>query len=181
MKLVTFGIDKERNYIIQFPVFVQPYPQQPLILYQLETVPIPIGDQNKHANSYIHLQIDRPYIGLNSETYISIRQQELRTCKKIVYELCCKELFVVKTHVQRHLNKTYITPTVLAGGNEIILENWPDNKHIICSINNVIPVMIPIHPYVLVNRSVLCNCEIEAENNFILNLLMHVMMQNPNL
>ena len=25
MKLVTFGIDKERNLIIQFPVFIQPY------------------------------------------------------------------------------------------------------------------------------------------------------------
>ena len=33
MKLVTFGIDKKRNLIIQFPVFVQPYTQQPLILY----------------------------------------------------------------------------------------------------------------------------------------------------
>ena len=34
MKLVTFGIDRDRNLIIQFPVFVQPYTQQPLILYQ---------------------------------------------------------------------------------------------------------------------------------------------------
>ena len=25
MKLVTFGIDNERNLIVQFPVFVQPY------------------------------------------------------------------------------------------------------------------------------------------------------------
>ena len=25
MKLVTFGIDEERNLIVQFPVFVQPY------------------------------------------------------------------------------------------------------------------------------------------------------------
>ena len=25
IKLVTFGIDKERNLIIQFPVFIQPY------------------------------------------------------------------------------------------------------------------------------------------------------------
>ena len=39
MKLVTFGIDRNRNLIIQFPVFIQPYTQQPLILYQLETVP----------------------------------------------------------------------------------------------------------------------------------------------
>ena len=36
MQLVTFGIDKDKNLIIQFPVFIQPYTQQPLILYQLE-------------------------------------------------------------------------------------------------------------------------------------------------
>ena len=28
MKLVTFGIDQNRNLIIQFPVFVQPYTQK---------------------------------------------------------------------------------------------------------------------------------------------------------
>ena len=38
MQKVTFGIDKERNFIIQLPVFIQPYTQQPLILYQIETV-----------------------------------------------------------------------------------------------------------------------------------------------
>ena len=74
IKLVTFGIDEERNLIVQFPVFVQPYTQQPLILYQIETVPVPIIDQNKQAHSYTHLQIDRPYIALNFETYISFRQ-----------------------------------------------------------------------------------------------------------
>ena len=96
MKLVTFGIDKERNLIIQFPVFIQPYMQQPLILYQIETVPVPIIDQNKQAHSCTHLEIDKPYIALNSETYITIRQQELRTCKRIGYEFHCEELFVVK-------------------------------------------------------------------------------------
>ena len=91
MKLVTFGINKERNLIIQFPVFIQPYTQQPLILYQTETVPVPIIDQNKQAHSYTHLHIDKPYIALNSETYITIRQQELRTWKRIGYEFYCKE------------------------------------------------------------------------------------------
>ena len=38
MHLVTFGIDKDRNLIVQFPVYIQPYTQQPLVLYQLETV-----------------------------------------------------------------------------------------------------------------------------------------------
>ena len=57
------------------------------------------------------------------------------------------------------------------GGNKIILANWPADKHIICSINNDIPIEIPSHPYVLVNRSVLCNCRIEAENNYLLESL----------
>ena len=48
-------------------------------LYQLETVPVPIIDQITQAQSYIHLQVNKPYIVLNSETYISNRQQELRT------------------------------------------------------------------------------------------------------
>ena len=51
MKLVTFGIDRNRNLIIQFPIFVQPYAQQPLTLYQLETVPVPIVDKNTKPDS----------------------------------------------------------------------------------------------------------------------------------
>ena len=49
--------------------------------------------------------------------------------------------------------------------------NWPDDKHIVCNINNDIPVKIPSFPYVLVNRNVFCNCGIEAENNFLLESL----------
>ena len=65
MKLVTFGIDSNKNLIVQYPVFIQPYMQQPLILYQTEMVPVPIIDQNTQANSYTHLEINRPYITLN--------------------------------------------------------------------------------------------------------------------
>ena len=96
MQLVTFDIDKDRNLIIQFPVFVQPYTQQPLIWYKLEIVPVPILDQNDKVQSYMHLQTKKPYIALNSETYIYLRQQELRMCKRIGYEFYCKELFCQK-------------------------------------------------------------------------------------
>ena len=96
MKLVTFGIDRDKNLIIQFPVFIQPYTQQLLILGQIEIVPVTIVDQNNQVDSYTCLHIGRPYIALNSETYISIRQQEHWTCKNIGYEFCCEELFMVK-------------------------------------------------------------------------------------
>ena len=107
MKLVTFGIDKDRNLIVQFPVFVQPYTRQQLILYQIESVPVPVIDQNKQTHSYTHFQIDRPYIALNSETYISLQQQELTKCKKIGYEFYCKELFRVK-HKSKYSCKSAI-------------------------------------------------------------------------
>ena len=59
MQLVTFGVDKDKNLVIQFPVFIKPYTQQPLILYQLEMVPFPIIDQNTQAQSYTHLQVEK--------------------------------------------------------------------------------------------------------------------------
>ena len=146
MKSVTFGIDGKRNLIVQFPLFVHPYNQQHLTLYQLETVPLPITDRNENAQSYTQLKVNKPYIALNSETYISLRIHKLETCKKIGYEFYCEELFVVKhrcqpscesaiyfdsntetiketCEFQYYYNKTDIIPSVLHGGSEIILAN----------------------------------------------------------
>ena len=190
MQLATFGINREMNLVIQFPVFIQPYIHKPLILYQLESVPVPILDANTEAQSYTHLCVNKPYIALNTETYTTLTQQELRSCMKIGNEFYCEGLLVVKhkssyscesaiyfnltTDIIRkncnfdfYFNKT----TVLDGGDEIILANWPNDKHIICNINNDIPVKIPSHPYVLVSRSILCNCGIEADSHHLLKSL----------
>ena len=194
MKLVTFGIDSQRNLIIQFPVFMQPYTQRRLILYQTETVPVPVLDTNYQAQSYTQLKIDKPYTALDGETYISLHPQELNTGKRIGYEYFCEELFVVKSknryscvstiyfnlgseiikescEYNFYFNKTDVKPAVLDGGYQIILVNWCSYKRIICTHNNNIPIDIPSHPYVLLNRSILCNCDIEAESNFLLKLL----------
>ena len=96
MKLVTFGIGNQRNLIVQFPMFIQPYTQKRLIMYQIETVPVPILDENKQAQTYTELKIEKPYFALNEETYIMLHAQELKMWKKIGYEYYCKELFVVK-------------------------------------------------------------------------------------
>ena len=67
----------------------------------METVPVPITDQSMQAQSYMHLQFNKSYIVSNSETYISIRQKQLRACKRIGSEFYCEELFVVK-HKSRY-------------------------------------------------------------------------------
>ena len=97
MKLVTFGIVYQKNLIIQFPVFVQPYTQSKLTLYQVETVPVPILDSGNTVQSYTQLKIEKSYKALNDEMYITIHPQELSNCKKIGYGYFCEELFVVKS------------------------------------------------------------------------------------
>ena len=162
MKLVTFGIDNKRNLIVLFPVFIQPYTQKRLIMYQIETVPVPILDKNEQAQSYTELKVEKPYITLN----------EGKMGKRIRYEYYCKELFVIKSKTrysctstiyfnlesdvikancefQYYYNKTDIKPTVLDGGFQIILANWPHYRKIMCSHNNDIPINIPGHPYML--------------------------------
>ena len=165
--------------------------QNPLTLYQIETIPVPILDMNEKADLYMWIRIDKPYITLNPDTYISIQMEELRTCKKIGYEYYCEELFVVKSKSKYsctsalyfqldrqtikencifdyYYNKTDVKPSILDGGYKIVLVNWPNFKRIVCSTHNNIPIEKPSYPYVLLNKTVLCNCIIEAESNFLL-------------
>ena len=188
MKLVMFGIDNQKNLIIQFPVFVEPYTQTRLTSYQIETVPIPILDANNKAQSYTWLKIEKPHIAINEETYISLHPQELNTDKRIGCDHFCEELFVVKSkhkyscasavyfnleheikqncEFEFYFNKIDLTPSVLDGESQIILTNWPRYKRMICTHNSNIFANIPSHPYVLLDRNIPCNCDIEAKNNF---------------
>ena len=132
-------------------------------------------DEDEQAHSYTELKIEKPYIALNEEMYIILLTQELKMGTKIGYEYYCKELFVVKSETryscaraiyfnleldvirancefQYYYNKTDIKCTVLDGGFQIILANWPNYRKIMCSHNNNIPINIPGHPYILMNR-----------------------------
>ena len=100
-----------------------------------------------------------------------VKHKSKYSCKSVLY--CNLNLETIKDNCRFNFycTKTDITPNVLDSGNEIILANWPNDKHIICNINNDIPIKIPSHPCVLVNRSELCNCGIEVENHFLLESL----------
>ena len=140
IKLVTFDINAERNLIVQFPVLIQLYIHLQLISYQIKTVAVPFTDLNKETQ-YVHLQVNKAYIALNSETYISQRNQELRTCTNRGYEFDCVEHFVVKhksecvhesviyfnlgmgiikeyCNFTYYFNNTNIKPAMIGGGNQ---------------------------------------------------------------
>ena len=102
------------------------------------------------------------------------------SCESTIYFNLDSETIKENCKFTFNYKKPDITPTILDGGNEIILANWSNNKHIICTINNNIPFKIPSHPYLLVNRDVLCNCGIEAETHFPLESLAACQDMNKN-
>ena len=105
------------------------------------------------------------------EELFIVKHKSSYSCESAIYFNLTTDIIRNNCNFDFYYNKTDVTPTVLDGGDEIILANWPNDKHIICNINSDIPVKIPSHPYVLENRSILCNCGIEADNHHLLESL----------
>ena len=101
MKLATFGLDSDGNIVVAFPVFVKYHASEPKTLYEIETVKVPIPNQNKEADSYSEVKYSQPYLAINNDYYIQLRIQELCMCKQIRHMYYCKELFLVK-HKSKH-------------------------------------------------------------------------------
>ena len=190
MKMVTFGVNGGEELVVAFPVFVQDHTRESMTLYELETVKVPITDTNLAANSYTEVETSKPYIAFNNDYYIQLRIPELCMCKQIWHSYYCEELFLVK-HKSKHscesaiyynLSKevineycsfkyfynTTIMPSVLDGGPQILLANILTPKRLICTYTSDMACPVPSHDYVLVNRSILCNCHMESGLTYLL-------------
>ena len=189
MKLVTFSIDREtHSLIISFPVFVKDFRQPPLKLYEVDTVAVPIPDRNNKADSYTKVRIQKPYLAAGEDYYIQLKMTELVMCKSIRHTYYCEELFVVK-HKSCHscasaifydlgpeevvqkcqFDYTYNTsmpPTVLDGGRSLLLANFHGPRSLKCnSKNGGLPKPAPEHVYAVVDRSFLCDCQLDLEHH----------------
>ena len=70
-----------------------------------------------------------------------------------------------------YLHNTYIKSTVPDGSKEIIPANWLNKKFLEYVRNNdILPKFLTIHMFWLI-KSILCNCELEAEESFLLDSL----------
>ena len=97
-----------------------------------------------------------------------VKHRSQHNCKSAIYFDSNDEIIKENCEFQYLYNKTDVKPAVLDGGNEIILANWPKSKYMICKDNHEYPFKIPRHPYILLKRSVLCNCDIHAEEHSLL-------------
>ena len=195
MELVTFSVDRvAHSMIVTFPVFIKDFKQPPLSLFEIETVPVPIPDKNRQADSYSQVRIQKDYIAAGMDYYIQIRMTEMLMCKSIGYTYYCEELFVVK-HKSKHscasaifyelgpaqvinnckfdyiYNET-VPPVILDGGKDILLANFQGPRSLKCtSINGGLAKPAPEHTYAVVDREFLCDCQLDLEHASVLKQL----------
>ena len=114
-------------------------------------------------------------------------------CKQIRHTYYCEELFLIK-HKTKHscesaifynltanvvysvcqfdyFYNTTVPPSILDGGSNILLANMLSPKRFICTKDSPMARPLPSHPYVLVNRSILCNCHLQTGLNYLLKSL----------
>ena len=195
MELVTFSVDRvTHSLIMTFPVFIKDFKQPPLSLFEIETVPVPIPDQNRQADSYSQVRIQKSCIAAGMDYYIQIRMTEMLMCKSIGYIYYCEELFVVKhkskhscasvifhelglQHVIQNCKFDYmynatVPPVILVEGRDVLLANFHRPRSLKCnSINGGLAKPAPEHTYAVVNRELLCDCQLDLEHASVLRQL----------
>ena len=192
MRLVSFGVDLDGALVITFPILMKHQNRQTLALYQIETVPVPVPDANQQMDTYTHIAPDRPYLAVEKDWYIQLRIQELRMCKNIHFQYYCEEPFVVK-HKSRPtcssalfydmdeqvlglcqlkvLYNATVTPTVLDGGEKILLANLDKDKKLKCASKGDLTAPLPTDQYMTINRDALCHCDIDADLTHVLQTI----------
>ena len=187
MKLVTFAVDQQtHSLIVTFPVFIQDYRRPPLSLFEIETVPVPIPDENTKADSYSQVQVPKPYIAVGAEYYIELRMTEMIMCRSIRFTYICEELFVVKHKSTygcssaifydmggrrvtdscefKYMYDAKVAPTILDGGTELLLANFHGPRSLKCDTKDGgLAKPAPEHTYAVVNREFLCDCQLDLE------------------
>ena len=190
MRLVTFGLDDQGRLVVCFPIFIKEYKKEPMTLYQIETVKVPITDTNKKADSYTETAITKPYLASNREYYIQLVLPELVMCKKIRDTFYCEELFLVKHETKlscesailynltrdvilenckfKYFYNITVLPSILDGGSHILLANMLNPKRLICTYDQGLAKPLPTTSYALVSRDILCYCHLEIGLTYIL-------------
>ena len=170
--------------------------------FEIETIHVPVADRNEQADSYTRIIVPKSYIATNDNYYITLMTTEMMMCKEIRFNFYCEELFIVKhvkslgcastlllgldsDRVMEHCKFNFyynisVPPSVLDGGNKILLANIDTNKETKCHKAEGLPVPMQKQNYAVLDRSILCTCMLDMNMNFLLRDLNSCQDQNSH-
>ena len=104
------------------------------------------------------------------KNFFLLKHKSKHSCESaIFYELSKDVVYSVCTF--DYYYNTTVTPSVLDGGTHILLANILSPKRLVCLQDLHMAHPVPSYPYVLVNRSLLCNCNLESGLTYLLESL----------
>ena len=154
---------------------------------KLKLYQYPYWYKNVKSHSYSQVRIEKSYIAAGTDYYIQLRISELLMCKSIRHIYYCEELFVIK-HKSRHscvsaifynlgpatitknckfdyYHNTTVSPVILDGGREVLLEYFHGPRSLKCSsLNGRLAQPAP-------DRELLCDCQLDLEHASVLRQL----------
>ena len=175
---------------IQVPLLVKPKLQEPLMMYQLRTVPVPyhmdidMVSEKENRFAYTWLKMQKPLLAMSEDTYIDLTDQALKNCLYIGKTYYCQDVFLMR-HKNFHTCGSAIyfrrnideirelcdfeyyphlvpEPELLDEGNRLLLTGLPNGWTYYCSHDEQIPTPVDSGSYVIVEKTDLCRCSISA-------------------
>ena len=175
---------------IQIPLFVKPRLQEPLTLFDVRTVPVPVHvnpkliDEHESPHAYTKVIPSTEIVAMSSDTYINIQHRQLKQCFKFSVVYFCEQMFIMKHHSEhtcesaiyhyeepqlikdkcniQYYPELHPEPEILDAGSHLLLSNLPLPWTIRCGYNDQIPNPLIGGSYVILHKTDLCQCSISA-------------------
>ena len=115
------------------------------------------------------------------EELFMLRHESQSTCNSALLFDSPQETVLQHCKIKVLYNGTTVRPAVLDGGNKIILANMAKDKELLCTVADPVglpypedssaiyfPRRLPKQTYLMLNREILCYCDIEANYHLVL-------------
>ncbi len=99
LPLVRFTCHKEQ-LVLQIPVYIQHYTENPLDLYYLHTVPVPLNINQQllatkmEPHPYTQIHPKEPLLALSYSTYVPLTEKDLHNCYHFGKYYLCEHTFL---------------------------------------------------------------------------------------
>ena len=101
------------------------------------------------------------------EELFLVKHKSKHSCESAIYYNISKE--VINDYCTfKYFYNTTVIPSILDGGPQILLANLLTPKRLVCTYASDMARPVPSHDYVLVSRSMLCNCHMESGLTYLL-------------
>ena len=90
------------DLLLQLPILIKLKVQEPMSLFSIETVPVPLDAETYIGNKREYTQIipETKYIALTENNYVPSTQAQILLCAKIGYTYYCEYAHFLKKHTE---------------------------------------------------------------------------------